>query len=121
MTETTVNEPARHDAKLTHVQIDPMAAAGEYAALNDWYKNRCLLLANEVAMLRGQLEAANAATVEAENAKEMTARELDGLRAEREVIFTDLSAANQKVFELSEENLRLRPMLLDDDTEEENE
>ncbi|WP_245414797.1 hypothetical protein [Brucella oryzae] len=117
MTDTTVNEPA----KPTHVQIDPMAAAGEAMALNEFYRQRTLLLANEVAALRSQLEAANAATVEAENANEMTIRELDGLRAEREVIFADLSAANQKVFDLSEENDRLRTLLPAEDNTEEGE
>lgn len=107
MTETTVSEPA----KPSHVQIDPMAAASEAMALNEFYRQRALLLANQIAVLTRQLEAAHAATVEAENAKEMTSRELDGLRAEREVIFTDLSAANQKAFDLSEENDRLRAML----------
>ena len=49
MTDTTVHEPAREGAR---VQIDPMAAAGEYAAMNEWLKNRCLLLANELAQMR---------------------------------------------------------------------
>nr|WP_176024850.1 hypothetical protein [Brucella pseudintermedia] len=60
MTDTTVNEPA----KPTHVQIDPMAAASEAMALNDYYKNRTLLLANEIAGMRAQmsiLEAQNEA------------------------------------------------------------
>ncbi|WP_247996680.1 hypothetical protein [Brucella tritici] len=60
MTDTTVSEPA----KPTHVQIDPMAAASEYAALNDFLRNRCLLLANEIAGMRAQmsiLEAQNEA------------------------------------------------------------
>lgn len=48
MTDTTVNEPA----KPTHVQIDPMAAAGEYAALNAYYRDRNLVLANELAVQR---------------------------------------------------------------------
>lgn len=117
MTDTTVNEPA----KPTHVQIDPMAAAGEAMALNEFYRQRTLLLANEVALLRGQLVAAHAATVEAENAKEMINRELDGLRAEREVIFADLSAANQKAYDLSEENDRLRALLPTEDDMEEGE
>lgn len=60
MTDTTANEPA----KPTHVQIDPMAAASEAMALNDYYKNRTLLLANEIAGMRMQismLEAQNEA------------------------------------------------------------
>jgi hypothetical protein len=60
MTETTVNEPA----KPTHVQIDPMAAASEAMALNEFYKNRTLLLANEITGMRAQmtiLEAQNEA------------------------------------------------------------
>lgn len=117
MTDTTVNEPA----KPTHVQIDPMAAASEYAALNEFLRNRCLLLANQIAALTSQLDAANAATVEAENAKETINRELDGLRAEREVIFADLSSANQKAFDLSEENKRLKSLLPHDDNMEEDE
>lgn len=44
MTDTTVNEPA----KPTHVQIDPMAAASEAMALNEFYKNRLLLQANTI-------------------------------------------------------------------------
>ena len=48
MTDTTVSEPA----KPTHVQIDPMAAAGEYAALNAYYRDRNLVLANELAVQR---------------------------------------------------------------------
>jgi deoxyadenosine/deoxycytidine kinase len=51
MTETTVSEPA----KPSHVQIDPMAAASEAMALNEFYKNRCLLLANEIAGMRAQM------------------------------------------------------------------
>ncbi len=51
MTDTTANEPA----KPTHVQIDPMAAAGEAMALNEFYKNRTLLLANEIAGMRMQI------------------------------------------------------------------
>ena len=46
MTDTTVSEPAQP----SRVQIDPMAAAGE--ARNEFYRNRRLLLANEVAGLR---------------------------------------------------------------------
>lgn len=60
MTDTTVNEPA----KPTHVQIDPMAAASEAMALNEFLRNRCLLLANEIAGMRAQvsiLEAQNEA------------------------------------------------------------
>lgn len=117
MTDTTVNEPA----KPTHVQINPMAAAGEYAALNAYYRDRNLALAHQITVLTRQLEAAHAATVEAENAKEMINRELDGLRTEREVIFADLSAANQKVFDLSEENDRLRALLPTEDETEEGE
>lgn len=48
MTDTTVSEPAQP----SRVQIDPMAADGEAMALNEFYRNRCLLLANEVAGLR---------------------------------------------------------------------
>lgn len=60
MTDTTVNEPA----KPTHVQIDPMAAASEAMALNEYLKNRNLLLANELVGMRAQmsiLEAQNEA------------------------------------------------------------
>ena len=46
MTDTTVSEPAQH----SRVQIDTMAAAGE--ARNEFYRNRRLLLANEVSGLR---------------------------------------------------------------------
>ena len=53
MTDTTVHEPAQP----SRVQIDPMAAAGEYAAMNDWLKNRCLLLANELAQMRNHAAA----------------------------------------------------------------
>lgn len=51
MTETTVDKPAQP----SHVQIDPMAAASEAMALNDFYKNRNLLLANEIAGMRMQI------------------------------------------------------------------
>ncbi|QGA55843.1 hypothetical protein [Brucella sp. 2280] len=60
MTDTAVNEPAQ----LSRVQIDPMAAAGEAMALNEFYKNRVLILANEIAGMRAQmsiLEAQNEA------------------------------------------------------------
>lgn len=60
MTDTTVSEPA----KPTHVQIDPMAAASEAMALNEYLKNRNLLLANELVGMRAQmtiLEAQNEA------------------------------------------------------------
>lgn len=60
MTDTTVNEPA----KPSHVQIDPMAAASEAMALNEYLKNRNLLLANELVGMRAQmsiLEAQNEA------------------------------------------------------------
>lgn len=77
MTDTTVNEPA----KPTHVQIDPMAAAGEYAALCDWYKNRCLLLANEIAGMRAQMS-----ILEAQN---------EAFRTELELRNKDLEAAQK--------------------------
>lgn len=48
------------DKTTSTVQIDPLAAALEASALNDFYKNRNLLLANEVASLRGQVEALKA-------------------------------------------------------------
>ena len=51
MTETTVDKPAQP----SHVQIDPMAAANEAMALNDFYNNRNLLLANEIAGMRIQI------------------------------------------------------------------
>lgn len=51
MTETAVDKPAQP----SHVQIDPMAAAGEAMALNEFYKNRNLLLANEIAGMRMQI------------------------------------------------------------------
>ncbi len=51
MTETTVDKPAQP----SQVQIDPMAAASEAMALNDFYKNRNLLLANEIAGMRMQI------------------------------------------------------------------
>ncbi len=52
MTDTTVETPAQP----SRVQIDPMAAATEAMALNEFYKNRNLLLANEVAGLRAQVD-----------------------------------------------------------------
>lgn len=51
MTETTVDKPAQP----SQVQIDPMAAASEAMALNEFYKNRNLLLANEIAGNRMQI------------------------------------------------------------------
>lgn len=51
MTEKTVDKPAQP----SHVQIDPMAAASEAMALNEFYKNRNLLLANEIAGMRMQI------------------------------------------------------------------
>lgn len=53
MTKQTAETPERD----TKVQIDPMAAAGEYAALNEFYKNRNLLLAHEISGLRAQNDA----------------------------------------------------------------
>lgn len=38
----------------SRVQIDPMAALGELQALVDFYRNRNLLLANELHALRNQ-------------------------------------------------------------------
>lgn len=57
-------------AAQTRVQIDPMAALGETQALVDFYRNRNLLLANEVHALRStvaelQARAAEAAESEA--------------------------------------------------------
>jgi len=77
MTETTVNEPA----KPTHVQIDPMAAASEAMALNEFYKNRNLLLANEIAGMRAQM-----AILEAQN---------EAFRTELEQRNKDLEAAQK--------------------------
>ncbi|MCV9910030.1 hypothetical protein OIV19_20735 [Brucella sp. HL-2] len=51
MTDTTVDKPAQP----SHVQIDPMAAASEAMALNEFYKNRNLLLANEISGMRMQI------------------------------------------------------------------
>ncbi|WGG61874.1 hypothetical protein [Brucella intermedia] len=75
MTDTTVNEPA----KPTHVQIDPMAAASEAMALNEFYKNRNLLLANELAVQRS-----HSAMLEAQ---------IENLRTELEQRNKDLEAA----------------------------
>lgn len=77
MTETTVNEPA----KPTHVQIDPLAAAGEYAALNAYYRDRNLVLANELAVSRG-----HSAMLEAQ---------IENLRTELEQRNKDLEAAQK--------------------------
>ncbi|WP_176038779.1 hypothetical protein [Brucella tritici] len=77
MTETTVNEPA----KPTHVQIDPMAAASEAMALNEFYKNRNLLLANEITGMRAQMS-----ILEAQN---------EAFRAELEQRNKDLEAAQK--------------------------
>lgn len=77
MTDTTVNEPA----KPTHVQIDPMAAAGEYAALNAYYRDRNLVLANELAVSRG-----HSAMLEAQ---------IENLRTELEQRNKDLEAAQK--------------------------
>ncbi|KAB2792610.1 hypothetical protein F9K96_05595 [Brucella anthropi] len=77
MTDTTVNEPA----KPTHVQIDPMAAAGEYAALNAYYRDRNLVLANELAVQRG-----HSAMLEAQ---------IENLRTELEQRNKDLEAAQK--------------------------
>jgi hypothetical protein len=38
------------------VQIDPMAALGELQALVEFYRNRCLLLANELHTMRNRQE-----------------------------------------------------------------
>lgn len=77
MADTTVNEPA----KPTHVQIDPMAAAGEYAALNAYYRDRNLVLANEIAGLRS-----HSAMLEAQ---------IENLRIELEQRNKDLEAAQK--------------------------
>jgi len=77
MTDTTVNEPA----KPTHVQIDPMAAASEAMALNEFYKNRTLLLANEIAGMRAQM-----AILKAQN---------EAFRTELEQRNNDLEAAQK--------------------------
>jgi len=84
MTDTTVNEPA----KPTHVQIDPMAAASEAMALNDYYKNRCLLLANEIAGMRAQM-----AILEAQN---------EAFRTELERRNKDLEAAYEMASSLKD-------------------
>ena len=72
MTDTTVSEPAQP----SRVQIDPMAADGE--ARNEFYRNRRLLLENEVACLR----AVNASQSE----------QLDAMRAELEARNHDIEA-----------------------------
>jgi hypothetical protein len=77
MTDTTVNEPA----KPTHVQIDPMAAASEYAALNAYYRDRNLVLANELAVQRS-----HSAMLEAQ---------IENLRTELEQRNKDLEAAQK--------------------------
>lgn len=77
MTDTTVNEPA----KPTHVQIDPMAAASEYAALNAYYRDRNLVLANEIVGLRS-----HSAMLEAQ---------IENLRTELEQRNKDLEAAQK--------------------------
>lgn len=77
MTDTTVSEPA----KPTHVQIDPMAAAGEYAALNAYYRDRNLVLANELAVQRS-----HSAMLEAQ---------IENLRTELEQRNKDLEAAQK--------------------------
>ena len=77
MTDTTVNEPA----KPSHVQIDPMAAASEAMALNEFYKNRNLLLANELVGMRAQM-----AILEAQN---------EAFRTELEQRSNDLEAAQK--------------------------
>ena len=77
MTDTTVTEPA----KPSHVQIDPMAAASEAMALNEFYKNRNLLLANEIAGMRAQMS-----ILEAQN---------EAFRTELEQRSNDLEAAQK--------------------------
>ncbi|WP_043062382.1 hypothetical protein [Brucella anthropi] len=77
MTDTTVSEPA----KPTHVQIDPMAAAGEYAALNAYYRDRNLVLANEIAGLRSH--------------STMLEAQIENLRIELEQRNKDLEAAQK--------------------------
>lgn len=66
MTKSTVETPAQDTRAPMHpiansqpsrVTIDPVAAAGEYAALNEFYRNRNLLLANEISSLRAQNDA----------------------------------------------------------------
>jgi len=77
MTETTVDKPVQP----SHVQIDPMAAASEAMALNEFYKNRNLLLANEIAGMRAQM-----AILEAQN---------EAFRIELEQRNKDLEAAQK--------------------------
>ncbi|MDH0126690.1 hypothetical protein N7376_22190 [Brucella intermedia GD04153] len=84
MTDTTVNEPA----KPTHVQIDPMAAAGEYAALNAYYRDRNLVLANELAVQRS-----HSAMLEAQ---------IENLRTELEQRNKDLEAAYEMASSLKD-------------------
>lgn len=50
---TDTEQAGSAPAAQTRVQIDPMAALGETQALVDFYRNRNLLLANEVHALRG--------------------------------------------------------------------
>lgn len=77
MTETTVDKPAQP----SHVQIDPMAAASEAMALNEFYKNRNLLLANEIAGMRMQIS--------------MLETQCDAFRQELEQRNNDLEAAQK--------------------------
>ena len=69
MTEPEQAGPS--SAAQTRVQIDPIAALGETQALVDFYRNRNLLLANELHALRGtvaELQARIAETAESEAA-----------------------------------------------------
>lgn len=77
MTEMTVDKPAQP----SHVQIDPMAAASEAMALNEFYKNRNLLLANEIAGMRMQIS--------------MLETQCDAFRQELEQRNNDLEAAQK--------------------------
>lgn len=68
---TDTEQAGAASAPPTRVQIDPIAALGETQALVDFYRNRNLLLANEVHALRGtvaELQARIAETAESEAA-----------------------------------------------------
>lgn len=62
---TDTEQAGASPAAQTRVQIDPMAALGETQALVDFYRNRNLLLANEVHALRATVAELQARVAEA--------------------------------------------------------
>lgn len=60
------------------VQVSPMAVAKEATVLNEFYRKRCLLLANEVEQLMDQVSALEAELADARGDQPEAEEQADG-------------------------------------------